>query len=79
VTPPLHRSLSPAEPLALGEAVQYQAGAIVSRTLLKGETGTLTQFAFDEGQGLSEDTAPFDALVQSAGASIRLDWGLLLV
>jgi quercetin dioxygenase-like cupin family protein len=43
--------------------VDYQAGAVVSRTLVKRETGTLTLFAFDKGQGLSEHTAPFDALV----------------
>jgi len=42
----------------------YQEGAVVSRTLLKRSTGTVTMFAFDQGQGLSEHTAPFDALVQ---------------
>lgn len=56
--------LPPATPMALGEAVQYAPGSIVSRTLLKTETGTLTLFAFDEGQSLSEHTAPFDAVVQ---------------
>jgi len=44
--------------------VQYQSGAVVSRTLLKRPTGTVTVFAFDEGQGLTEHTASFDALVQ---------------
>lgn len=39
-------------------------GAIVSRTLVKGRGGTITLFAFDEGQEVSEHTAPFDALVQ---------------
>lgn len=43
--------------------VDYQDGAIVSRTLLDKKAGTVTLFAFDEGQGLSEHTAPFDALV----------------
>jgi quercetin dioxygenase-like cupin family protein len=42
--------------------VQYQQGAIVSRTLIKKPTGTVTLFAFDKGQELSEHTAPFDAL-----------------
>jgi quercetin dioxygenase-like cupin family protein len=42
----------------------YQSGAIVSRTLLKRPGGTITLFAFDTGQALSEHTAPFDALVQ---------------
>ena len=43
--------------------VGYQAGSVVSRTIIDKNTGTLTLFAFDEGQGLSEHTAPFDALV----------------
>ncbi|MGD0794594.1 MAG: cupin domain-containing protein [Dehalococcoidales bacterium] len=43
--------------------VEYQAGSIVSRTLVDKSTGTVTLFAFDKGQGLSEHTAPFDALV----------------
>jgi quercetin dioxygenase-like cupin family protein len=47
----------------LAEMVDYQAGAVVSRTVLAKDTGTLTLFAFDEGQGLSEHTAPFDAFV----------------
>ena len=70
-----HGSLLVAEPLALGDAVKYQPGAIVSRTLLKGETGTLTLFAFDEGQGLSEHTAPFDALVQVLDGTAALTIG----
>jgi quercetin dioxygenase-like cupin family protein len=42
----------------------YQEGAVVSRTLLKRAGGTITLFAFDEGQALSEHTAPFDAVAQ---------------
>ena len=42
----------------------YQEGAVVSRTLLKRAGGTITLFAFDAGQGLSEHTAPFDAVAQ---------------
>lgn len=45
------------------DVIAYQDGAVVSRTLLKRSTGTVTMFAFDQGQGLSEHTAPFDALV----------------
>ncbi len=45
------------------DLVGYQAGSIVSRTIIDKGTGTLTLFAFDEGQGLSEHTAPFNALV----------------
>ena len=51
-----------AEAFALASLVDYQASAVVSRTLVKKPTGTVTLFAFDEGQGLSEHTAPFDAL-----------------
>lgn len=47
----------------LVELLQYQDGSIVSRVLLKNKGGTVTLFAFDEGEGLSEHTAPFDALV----------------
>ena len=49
---------------ALAGLVEVQPGAIVSRTLVKKEKGTVTLFAFDAGQALSEHTAPFDALVQ---------------
>ena len=49
--------------LKLADLAEYQAGAIVSREVLRKGTGTVTVFAFDEGQGLSEHTAPFDALV----------------
>ncbi len=67
--------LLPAEPLALAEAVQYATASVVSRTLLKTDTGTVTLFAFDEGQGLSEHTAPFDALVQVLDGTAALTIG----
>ena len=47
----------------LADLVDYQQGSVVSRTIIKEKTGTVTAFAFDEGQGLSEHTAPYDALV----------------
>ena len=49
--------------LALKETVEYQDGSVVSKEIIKKETGTVTLFAFDKGQGLSEHAAPFDALV----------------
>ena len=52
------------EVLRLGDLVSYQEGTVVSRTLVKHSTGTITVFAFDAGQGLTEHTASFDALVQ---------------
>ncbi|MBN1590969.1 MAG: cupin domain-containing protein [Pirellulales bacterium] len=72
----------------LATLVDYQSGSIVSRTLVRKPTGTVTLFAFDAGQELSEHTAPFDALVQVVdgqgeltlgGQSVRLAAGQALV
>jgi quercetin dioxygenase-like cupin family protein len=49
--------------LPLVTLVEYQEGAVVSRIVVKNEGGSVTLFSFDEGQELSEHTAPFDALV----------------
>jgi quercetin dioxygenase-like cupin family protein len=56
--------LPPAEAVRLEKLIEYAANSIVSREILKTKTGTLTLFAFDAGQGLSEHSAPFDAIVQ---------------
>lgn len=58
------RGLPPGEAVDLAGLVAYQEGSVVSRTLVEAKSGTITLFAFDEGQALSEHTAPFDALVQ---------------
>jgi quercetin dioxygenase-like cupin family protein len=50
--------------LNMKNMVSYQPGSVVSRAVLDKSVGTVTVFAFDSGQGLSEHTAPFDALVQ---------------
>ena len=55
--------VQPAEVKKLVDLLQYQDSSIVSRVLLKNKGGTVTLFAFDAGEGLSEHTAPFDALV----------------
>lgn len=47
----------------LAEMIVYQEGAVVSKTLLKKSAGSVTLFAFDQGQGLSEHSAPYDAMV----------------
>jgi quercetin dioxygenase-like cupin family protein len=47
----------------LSQMVEYHTGSVVSRTIIDKPSGTLTLFAFEKGQGLSEHTAPFDALV----------------
>jgi quercetin dioxygenase-like cupin family protein len=60
---PKASTLGPAEAVALAALTAYAPGAVVSRTLIKKESGNLTLFAFDAGQGLSEHSAPFDAVV----------------
>ena len=55
-----------AEAQDLKGMIEYQADSIVSRTLIDKQSGTVTLFAFGEGQGLSEHTAPFDAMVYIA-------------
>lgn len=59
---------------SLLDLVSYQEGAVVSKTLMDNKTGTVTMFAFAQGQGLNEHTAPFDALVQviDGEAEIRI-------
>lgn len=46
------------------DLIEYQDGSVVSREIIRKDTGTVTIFAFDKGEGLSEHTAPFDAMVQ---------------
>ena len=50
------------EVLNINELIKYQKDSVVSRTLIKKKTGNVTLFAFDQGQALSEHTAPFDAM-----------------
>jgi quercetin dioxygenase-like cupin family protein len=56
------REIPTAEIVRVIELVNYQEGSVVSRTLVNRTTTTVTLFAFDDGQGLSEHTSPFDAL-----------------
>jgi len=56
----------------LSELISYQTGSVVSRTFIKKKTGTVTIFAFDQGQELSEHTAPFDALVQVVDGQLEI-------
>lgn len=55
-------SLDKSEIFSIGELVDYQDKSVVSVEIVKKDTGTVTLFAFDEGEGLSEHSAPFDAL-----------------
>ncbi len=74
--------------IRLVDLADYQDGSVVSRTIIDKKTGTVTFFAFDEGQGLSEHTAPFDALVYLldgeaeiviSGKAIRLKQGEMVI
>jgi Uncharacterized conserved protein, contains double-stranded beta-helix domain len=56
----------------LTDLVGYQDGSVVSREIIRKSTGTVTLFAFDEGQGLSEHTAPFDALVHVIDGEVEV-------
>jgi quercetin dioxygenase-like cupin family protein len=71
----VRNELPPARPIALEQELAYAPGAIVSRTIAKARGGSITLFAFDAGQDLSEHTAPFDAFVQVLDGSVELTIG----
>ena len=54
------------------DTIQYAEGSVVSRQIIKSGAGNVTLFAFDKGEGLSEHTAPFDALVQIVDGTARI-------
>ena len=56
----------------LADLIEYQEGSVVSRTILDKEAGTVTLFAFDKGEGLSEHTAPYDAIVYVLEGEVRV-------
>lgn len=56
-------------------SIEYQEGAVVSRALVKKSTGNVTLFAFDAGEGLSEHTTPFDALVHVIDGEVAITIG----
>ncbi|NLG26707.1 MAG: cupin domain-containing protein [Chloroflexi bacterium] len=59
--------------LDMAGLVEYQTGAVVSRTIIDKHAGTVTAFAFDEGQGLSEHVAPYDALVCVLDGAVEVE------
>jgi quercetin dioxygenase-like cupin family protein len=67
--------LPAAEAVRLDELLEYVPGSVVSRTLIKRPVGTVTLFSFEAGQGLSEHTAPFDAMVQILDGTAELTIG----
>lgn len=56
----------------LSDLIAYQEGSIVSRTIIDKKAGTVTLFAFDENQGLSEHTAPYDAMVYILDGEVKI-------
>ncbi|MBU1055072.1 MAG: cupin domain-containing protein [Proteobacteria bacterium] len=56
----------------INEMIDYQANAVVSKTIIDKKAGTVTIFAFDEDQGLSEHSAPFDAMVQIVEGEVEI-------
>jgi len=58
--------------LRMADLVDYQKGSVVSRTIVDKKAGTVTLFAFDKGEGLSEHTAPYDALVYLLGGAAEV-------
>ncbi len=67
--------MPPSEALVLEKMVDYSEGSIVSRALVQSKVGTVTLFAFDKGQGLSEHSAPFDAIVQVLDGTAHINIG----
>lgn len=65
-------NVKPAEVMKLVDVISYQTGSIVSREIISKNAGTVTVFAFDAGQGLSEHTAPFDALVSVIEGNVEI-------
>jgi len=64
-----------ATPRKVSGLLAYQAGSVVSRTLIKKATGTVTLFAFDQGEGLSEHSTPHDALVEILDGTAEITIG----
>ncbi len=67
--------LPSAQAIDLAGFIEYAPGSVVSKTLVDKRVGTLTLFSFDEGQGLSEHSAPFDAIVQVLDGEVEVTIG----
>ena len=73
--PPRPAQLEAGTAYPIKELISYSPGSVVSRTIKKNDKGTLTVFAFDQGEGLSEHSAPFDAFVQGLDGELELTIG----
>jgi quercetin dioxygenase-like cupin family protein len=73
------KQLESESPLAqashLESSIEYQKDSVVSKTIIRKKTGTVTLFAFDKGQGLSEHTAPYDAMVYAVDGEAEITIG----
>jgi quercetin dioxygenase-like cupin family protein len=87
-SPGASKGLTPGQKATVASLVSYQSGSVVSRMLINNKSGTVTLFAFDEGEGLSEHTAPYDALlhllegeaeVTISGKANRLEQGEAII
>lgn len=65
-------SLNKSEIYNIDTLIDYQEKSVISTEIVKKDTGTITMFAFDEGEGLSEHSAPFDAMVQVIDGTLKL-------
>ncbi|TFG17211.1 MAG: cupin domain-containing protein [Promethearchaeota archaeon] len=68
----MNENMTHSKVMELNKLVEYQQGNVVSRTLVTKNTGTITLFAFDKGQGLSEHTTPYDAMVYILDGSAEI-------
>ena len=68
-------SIPASKPIGLADSIEYSTDSVVSRTLIENKAGTITLFAFDAGQGLSEHSAPFDAVVYILDGQARITIG----
>lgn len=71
----MEQLINKGEKFAVAESVSYSAQAVVSKAVLKKETGNVTLFAFEKGEGLSEHTAPFDAMVHILDGTAEIKIG----
>jgi quercetin dioxygenase-like cupin family protein len=73
------RPVNPSQPVRLPDLVDYAPGSIVSRALVQKPIGSMTLFAFDTGQSLSEHSTPYDAYVQVLDGTVELVIGGVVV
>lgn len=71
----MSNTIEPSNIFKTAHSIEYSAGAVVSKTIIKNPSGNISLFAFDKGEGLSEHSAPFEALVQLLDGSAEITIG----